>query len=68
MVLKLGFLQELPWRDARMAQSVRHLTLDFGSGHDLIVCEFKPCVGLCTDSVDPAWNPLSLKIKINKLN
>ena len=26
---------------------------DFGSGHDLTVCEFKPCVGLCADSSEP---------------
>ena len=26
---------------------------DLGSGHDLAVCEFKPCVGLCADSLDP---------------
>ena len=24
-----------------MVQSVKHLTLDFGSGHDLVVCGFK---------------------------
>ena len=35
------------------------LTLDFGSGHDLTVCEFEPCVGLCTDNVEPAWDSLS---------
>ena len=29
-----------------MAQSVRHLTLDFSSGHDLTVCEFTPLIGL----------------------
>ena len=22
---------------------------DFGSGHDLMVCEFQPCIGLCAD-------------------
>ena len=42
-----------------MAQSVKHLTLDFGSGHDLTVCEFKPHIGLCTDSVEPTWDSLS---------
>ena len=26
---------------------------DFGSGHDLTVCEFEPCVGLCADSSEP---------------
>ena len=23
---------------------------DFGSGHDLMICEFKTCIGLCADS------------------
>ena len=26
---------------------------DFSSGHDLMVCEFKPRVGLCADSSEP---------------
>ena len=26
---------------------------DFGSGHDLTVCEFEPCIGLCADSLEP---------------
>ena len=26
---------------------------DFGSGHDLAVCEFEPRVGLCADSSEP---------------
>ena len=26
---------------------------NFGSGHDLTVCEFKPHVGLCADSSKP---------------
>ena len=42
-----------------MAQSVRCLTLDFGSGHDLMFCEIEPCVGLCAGSVEPAWDSLS---------
>ena len=59
-----------------MTQVVKHPTLGFGSGHDLIVCEFKPCIGLCTDSAQPVWDsfflspslplPHSLS-KINKL-
>ena len=43
-----------------MAQSVKRLTLDFGSDHDLTVHEFKPHVGLCTDNTEPAWDSLSL--------
>ena len=26
---------------------------DFGSGHDLTVCEFEPHIGLCADSLEP---------------
>ena len=50
-----------------MAQSVKHPTLGFGSGHDLI--------GLGADSAEPAWDspslpappllPLSVSLKIN---
>ena len=42
-----------------MAQSVKHLTLGFSSGHDLTVHEFEPRVGLCANSVKPAWDSLS---------
>ena len=41
------------------AQSAKHLTLDFGSGHNLVVHEFKPHIGLCADSAEPAWDSLS---------
>ena len=43
-----------------MAQSVAHLTLDFGVGHDLTVSGFGPHVRLCTGSVEPAWDSLFL--------
>ena len=36
-----------------MAQSVGCLTLDFGSGHDLMVHEFELLVGICADSSEP---------------
>ena len=42
-----------------MAQSVNHPTLDFGSGHYLTVHEIKPSIGLCADSAEPDWDPLS---------
>ena len=60
-----------------MAQLVKHLTLDFGLGHDLVVCEFEPVSG----SVLEVWHllgihslslslypflALSLSLKINK--
>ena len=47
-----------------MAQLVKRLTLDLGSGHDLAVREFEPCVGLCTDSTDRAWDSLSLSLSL----
>ena len=42
-----------------MAHSVEHLILDFGSGHDLMVRELEPGIGLCADSEEPAWDALS---------
>ena len=58
------FLREKFWhknevRGAWVAQSVKRPTLDFGSGHDLVVHEFEPHVGLWADSVEPAWDALS---------
>ena len=44
------------------APSVKGLTLGFGSGRDLTVCEFEPHVGLCTDRAEPAWDSLSLSL------
>ena len=48
---------------AWVVRSVRHLALGVGSGHDLAVHEFEPCAGLCTASVESAWDILSLKSK-----
>ena len=42
-----------------MAQSIKHPTLGFGSGHDLTVCEIELHVGLCADSTELAWDSLS---------
>ena len=66
-----------------MAQSVECPTLDFGLGLDITVFHgMEPHVGLCTDSVEPAWDSvssplsaplclhafsLSLRIKFKKL-
>ena len=44
---------------AWVAQSLKHLTLGFSSGHDLMVHEFEPHIGFCADSVEPAWDSLS---------
>ena len=43
---------------AGVAQSVKRLTLHFSSGHVLMVHEIEPCIGLCADSVGPAWDSL----------
>ena len=45
-----------------MAQSVKHLTLDFSSVHDLSVREFKAHLQLCADSAEPAWDFLFLSL------
>ena len=40
---------ELPW-GAWVAQVIKHLTLDFGSGRDLTICEFDPHIGLWAET------------------
>ena len=51
------------FRGVWVVGSLKHLTLDFSSGHDLTVCEFKPHVRqLCIGSVEPAWDSLSLSL------
>ena len=47
-----------------MAQSVKHQTLDFSSGHDLTIHGFELQVGLYANSVDPAWDSLSLSLTL----
>ena len=45
-----------------VAHWVEHLTLDFGSGHDLTASGFKPRVGLCADRDSLLENSLSLSL------
>ena len=42
-----------------LGSSVKHLTLDFSSDHDLTVCEIESHISLCTNSVEPASDSLS---------
>ena len=72
------FPQKIKNRGTCLAQSVEHMSLDFGSGHDLVVREFESCIGLWADSAEPFWASLSLPLslplpcslsqKINTLN
>ena len=48
------------YQGAWVAQSVKHLTLDFSSGHNLTVPGIEPGVELHADSAEPAWYSLSL--------
>ena len=52
-------------RGAWVAQSVKHPTLGFSLGHELTVCEFKPYLGLCADSAEPAWDSLSFSLSLS---
>ena len=47
---------------AWVSQSVKGPTLDFGSGHDLTVCEFEPRVGLCDVRAGPARGSLGVSL------
>ena len=38
-----------------VTQSIKRPTLDFGSGHGLMVHGLQPHVGLCTGSMEPSW-------------
>ena len=42
-----------------MAQWVKNLSLDISSGHGLTIYELELQLGLCADSVEPAWDSLS---------
>ena len=50
-----------------MAQLVKWLTLDFGSGHDLMTFEMEPRIGLCCDSMESAWDSLSPSLSVPSL-
>ena len=43
-------------------QSIERLTLVLGTGHGLTVCEFEPCIGLCAENPEPAWDSLSASL------
>ena len=47
-----------------VARSVKHPTLDLGSGYDLTVHEFEPHIWLYADSMEPAWDSLSLPLSL----
>ena len=42
-----------------VAPLVKCPILGFGSGQDLMVCEFKPHIRLITEHAEPAWDSLS---------
>ena len=60
------------YRSTCVAQLVECPTLDFGSGHDPQGHGIEPCIQLCANSMEPAWDSLSpspahaLSLKINK--
>ena len=41
-----------------MAHAGKCLSPDLSLGHDLMVREIEPCIGLCADSMEPAWDSL----------
>ena len=51
-------------RGSWVVQSVKRLTLEFGLGHDLMICGIEPHIGFCADSMQPAWDPLSLSLSL----
>ena len=57
---RLDTFKKYPDWGAWAAPWVKPPALDFGSGHDVVVCEFKPRVEFCADSEEPARDSLSL--------
>ena len=53
------FILKLKVWGSWVAQLFKCLTLDFGSGHDLTVCEIEPQTGICADSEELTWDSLS---------
>ena len=51
---KKVFLKYAEPSGACVAQLVKCLTLEFGSGHNLTNCETEPHFGLCADGVESA--------------
>ena len=62
------YVLNILFRGSWVAQFIKHLTLDFGSGHDLLGCETQPHIRLCADSVEPAWDSLSLPLSLSLPN
>ena len=58
----MQMLEKKKDRGAWVAQLVKQPILDFSSGHDLTVHGFKPCIRLCTDSMEPTWDSLPVSI------
>ena len=59
-----GYLYIIKLWGTWVAGSVKRLTLDLGSGHDLSVRGFKPRVWLCAEGAEPAWNSLSRPLSL----
>ena len=45
---------KMDYRGTWVAQSIKHPTVDFCSGHNLMIHGMTPYIELCTDSMEPA--------------
>ena len=55
-------IQSLIQMDTCVTRLVKHLTRDFGSGHDLMFGGIKPHIGLCAGSTEPNCDSFSPSI------
>ena len=55
-------IQRIYRRGVWVVQFLKHLTLDYGSGHHLTICESEPHIRLYADSVETVWVSLSLSL------
>ena len=60
ITVRFAEIRRLNWGEgAWVACLGKHPSLDFVLGHDLMVREMEPLIGLCADSTDPVWDSLS---------
>ena len=54
-MISMGYLKDIQ-SQGHLGGSINHVTLDFSSVHDLVVCRIKP---FCAVGVEPVWDSLS---------
>ena len=78
MLTNLNLNKILQWGCTWVAQLVKGVMLDFGSGHDLTVGKFKYRISIFANTAEPAWESpflsappllmISLSVSLSRIN